>query len=121
MQILALIRGRFEQALTGWVDQPGEHAQRVTVARDPRHGDYQANIAMPLQKALGMKPQDIAARIVAELKIDDICETPEIAGPGFINLKIRPEFLAAQVTAMLADARLGVSPVTPRSYVILFS
>ncbi len=121
MQILALIRGRFEQALTGWVDQPGEHAQRVTVARDPRHGDYQANIAMPLQKTLSLKPQDIAARIVAKLKIDDICEAPEIAGPGFINLRIRPEFLATQLIAMLADARLGVCPVTPRSYVIDYS
>ena len=121
MQILALIRGRFEQALASWVDQPAEHAQRVTVARDPRHGDYQANIAMPLQKTLAMKPQDIAARIVSQLKIDDICDAPEIAGPGFINLKIKPEFLAARLTAMLADARLGVSLVTPRSYVIDYS
>lgn len=121
MQVLALIRGRFELALASWVEQPAEHAQRVTVARDPRHGDYQANIAMPLQKTLAMKPQDIAARIVAQLKIDDICETPEIAGPGFINLRVKPEFLAERLTAMLADVRLGVGLVTPRSYVIDYS
>ncbi len=121
MQILSLIRGRFEQALEGWVDQPAEHAQRVTLARDPRHGDYQANIAMPLQKTLGMKPQDIAARIVEKLNIGDICAPPEIAGPGFINLKVKPEFLAEQLTAALGDPRLGVTSVAPRSYVIDYS
>ncbi len=121
MQILSLIRGRFEQALMGWVEQPAEHAQRVTLARDPRHGDYQANIAMPLQKTLGMKPQDIAAQIVERLQIDDLCAPPEIAGPGFINLKLKSEVLAQQLTAALADPRLSVALVTPRTFVIDYS
>ncbi|MEO8271216.1 MAG: arginine--tRNA ligase, partial [Aureliella sp.] len=87
MQLLSLLRARFEQALTGWVNDPAMHAQRVTLARDPRHGDYQANIAMPLQKTLAMKPLDIAARLVERLDVADICQAPEIAGPGFINLR----------------------------------
>ncbi len=121
MQLLSLLRGRFEQALEGWVSEPAEHARRVTVARDSRHGDYQANIAMPLQKTLEMKPLDIAQRLVERLQIDDLCHTPEIAGPGFINLKLKREFLEEQLTQSLADERLGVGTVTPRSYVIDYS
>ncbi len=121
MQILALIRGRFQQALEGWVENAAEHAQRVTVARDGRHGDYQANIAMPLQKTLGKKPQEIASELIARLQIDDLCFPPEIAGPGFINLKLKPEFLAQQLSAILNDERLGVDRVTPRTFVIDYS
>ncbi len=121
MQLLSLLRGRFEQALEGWVSDPAEHARRVTLARDPRHGDYQANIAMPLQKTLEMKPLDIAARLVERLQIDDMCHAPEIAGPGFINLKIKNEFLAEQLAQSLTDERLGIGTVTPRSYVIDYS
>jgi arginyl-tRNA synthetase len=121
MQILALIRDRFEQALSGWVENPAEHAARISVARDPQFGDYQANIAMPLAKPLGMKPQEIAKKIVEQLKIDDICQPPEIAGPGFINLKLRDDFIANHVAAAAADERLGVEPTTPRTYVIDYS
>lgn len=121
MQLLSLLRGRFEQALSGWVADPAVHAQRVTLARDGRHGDYQANIAMPLQKTLEMKPQEIAARLVDRVRVDDICHPPEIAGPGFINLRLKDEFLAAQLQAAVGDDRLGVARVTPRKYVIDYS
>lgn len=121
MQLLSLLRGRFEQALTGWVVDPATHAQRVTLARDPRHGDYQANIAMPLQKTLEMKPLDIASQLVERLQVDDICLPPEIAGPGFINLRLKDEFLTEQLQAALRDKRLGVGRVTPLNYVIDYS
>ncbi len=121
MQLLSLLRGRFEQALTGWVAEPALHAQRVTLARDPRHGDYQANIAMPLQKTLEMKPLDIAARLVDQVRVDDICHPPEIAGPGFINLRLKDEFLAEQLQSVVGDDRLGVDRVAPRKYVIDYS
>ncbi len=49
---------------------------------------------MPLGKTLGQPPRKIAEQIVANLRIDDLCETPEIAGPGFINLKLRNDVLA---------------------------
>ena len=108
MQILALIRSRFERALTGWVDSPAEYAQRISVARESQFGDYQANIAMPLAKPLGMKPQEIAKQLVERLEIEDICLPPEIAGPGFINLKLRDEYIAASISNAAADERLGV-------------
>lgn len=122
MQILTLIRQRFAQALDGWVDNAAEYSQRITQARDARHGDYQANIAMPLQKLLGEKPLDIAQKILDKLQIDDICHPPEIAGPGFINLKIRDDFLAKHLAAAALDSREGVTAETAaRTYVIDYS
>ncbi len=121
MQILKLIRSRFEQALTGWVDNPTEPAQRISLSREPQLGDYQANIAMPLAKPLGLKPLDIARQLVERLKIDDICEPSEIAGPGFINLKLRDAFIAEQLSKAVIDERLGVGRCEPKTFVIDYS
>lgn len=122
MQILSLIRQRFEVALNGWVKNPQEHIQRVAIARDPQHGDYQANIAMPLKAELGKPPQAIAAELVSRVQLDDICYPLEVAGPGFVNIKLKSEFLADQLTLLAKDARVGVSSAsTPRTYVIDYS
>lgn len=122
MQILSLIRQRFEAAMQGWVQQPSESAQRVTVARDPQHGDYQANIAMPLKNELRMPPQEIAAELVRRVHLDDFCQPAEIAGPGFINLRLQDNFLTAQLMRVACDQRLGVDPFSkPRTFVIDYS
>jgi arginyl-tRNA synthetase len=81
-------------------------------ASKPEFGDFQANGALPLAKPLGRKPRDIAIAIVEQLAADPtftaLAEAPQIAGPGFINLTIRPERLAADLAARLGDPRLGV-------------
>src|SRR5207248_3570149 len=61
--------------------------------------------------------------IVARLKIDDLCEPPEVAGPGFINLQLKDGPLAAQLHAASADPRLGVPEARERrrTYVIDYS
>src|SRR5262249_18800570 len=59
--------------------------------------DYQANCAMALGKALGQKPQDVAKSIIAALPPNDMIEEPTVAGPGFINLRLKPAFLATAV------------------------
>jgi arginyl-tRNA synthetase len=91
-------------------------------ASNPKFGDYQANVALSLSKKLGMQPRAIASAIVDKLEISDICESPEIAGPGFINLKLKTSYLEAQINAVNADPRLGV-PVaaTPQREVVDFS
>lgn len=122
MKLLETIRERFAEALTGWVDQPREYAQRVSVARDPRFGDYQANIAMPLEKKLGMKPLQIAEQLVERLKIEDLCLPPEILPPGFINLRLRPEMVAKYVHEAVRKDRMSVEPTdAPRTFVIDYS
>ncbi|WP_166828091.1 arginine--tRNA ligase [Thalassoroseus pseudoceratinae] len=122
MNISAELRRRFESALATLTDDPAEYAALVRPAQNTQFGDYQANCAMPLAKKLSDKPRDVAAKIVENLDVSDLCETPEIAGPGFINLKLRTDWLTEQVNAVTHDDRLGVKPVAnPQTIVIDYS
>jgi arginyl-tRNA synthetase len=84
-------------------------------ASKPEFGDFQANGALALAKPLGLPPRKIAEAIVAQLAADPafLAEfgAPQIAGPGFINLTLRPERLATEVQRRLGDPRLGVPSV----------
>jgi arginyl-tRNA synthetase len=123
MNILAELRNRFRTALMALDSGAGQFAEMVLPSQDAKFGDYQANCAMPLGKQLGKPPREIAQQLIASLDVSDICETPEIAGPGFINLKLKSEFVLAQLKAMLADTEhLGVSPAAePRTLVLDYS
>ncbi len=80
-------------------------------AADPKHADYQSNVAMSLTKKVGQSPRKVAEQIVAQLTLDDVCEPPTIAGPGFINLRLKKEFLAKALSDAFGDAvssRAGV-------------
>src|SRR5258708_3908080 len=94
MNVLAELRARFLTALGGLADDPVPLAAMVKPAQDAKFGDYQANCAMPLAKQRGVNPRDLAAQIIERLDVADLCEKPEIAGPGFINLKLRQDWLA---------------------------
>ncbi len=122
MSILPELKVRFHAVLAGMVDDPAEMVELVRPSQDPKFGDYQANMAMPLAKRLGRPPRQIAAEIVARLDVADLCAPPEIAGPGFINLRIKNQWLIERLSAALGDPRLGVAPVArPRTFVIDFS
>jgi len=77
-------------------------------ATRPEFGDFQFNAALGLAKSVGAKPREIADKIVENLKIDDLCETPTVAGPGFINLKLKPEYLERSIGSIYGDPRLGI-------------
>lgn len=85
---------------------------------DARFGDYQANCAMPLAKVLRRPPREVAAEIVRYLQVDEFCLPAEIAGPGFINLRLHDQFLADSLRRALVDPRLGV-PETAEPLTIL--
>ncbi|MBI3411179.1 MAG: arginine--tRNA ligase [Planctomycetes bacterium] len=122
MNIVQLIQNRFQDALHSLVADPGPLAAMVRPTQDVKHGDYQANCAMSLGKTLGKKPREVAQEIADGLDLGDELEKPEIAGPGFINLRIRPDWMARQLQAIAEDERLGVSKVAPaKNYVIDFS
>ena len=108
MHFTQLLQDRFQDALKPLTDSPESFASMIRPTTDPKHGDYQANLAMPLSKKLGKPPRDVAAEVVAAVRLDDVCEAPEIAGPGFINLKVKDSFLADQIRGLLGDARCGV-------------
>lgn len=94
----------------------------VQPANDPRFGDYQTNVAMILAKQRKTNPRVLAQEIIAKLDVADLAETPEIAGAGFINFRLKPDWIAARMSALIADPRLGVpQPATPRKFVFDFS
>ncbi len=123
MNILSTIRARFRPALES-VDagEIEKYLEMIKPSQDPQFGDYQANCAMPLGKQLGESPREVASRIVAALDLQNMCHQIEIAGPGFINLTLRQDFLADQIAAALGDERIGIFQCdVSRSYVIDFS
>ena len=122
MSVLSDLQSRFRPALAELIDPPDPWLEMIRRAQDARFGDYQANFAMALGKQLNKKPQEVAAEVAARLDVADICEPPQVAGPGFINLRLKDEWLIGQLTAAINDPRLGVAPVSrPRTFVIDFS
>jgi arginyl-tRNA synthetase len=124
MNLIALLQQRFHDALTGLVNDPDKLAEYASLIKPSnKGGDYQSNCAMPLgKKVLGRNPREVAEEVVKRLKIDDILEPPEVAGPGFINLTLKTAWLAKQMQAMAIDARLGVAPASKaKKYVIDYS
>ncbi|MGD1932874.1 MAG: arginine--tRNA ligase [Leptolyngbyaceae cyanobacterium] len=120
LSAIATLTARLEQALVNAFGSELQGTDPVLVpASNPKFGDYQANVAMALAKRLQRKPRVIAEQIVANLDVADICEPPEIAGPGFINLRLTTAYLEAQLRAIAPDARLGVAPVQQSQKVIV--
>jgi arginyl-tRNA synthetase len=94
----------------------------VTAAADTRFGDYQANAAMVLAKQAKANPRELAAQIADYFETGEVCEKPEIAGPGFLNFRLKPEWISQRLRDLAGDARCGV-PATehPRRVIIDFS
>lgn len=119
MNILALLRSRLLAALPA---EAADLASLLHPSQDAKFGDYQANCAMPLGKKMGRPPREVADELVSRLDVSDLCEAPEIAGPGFINLRLRTDWLQSRLQAALEGDRLGLAPVEkPRTYVVDFS
>jgi arginyl-tRNA synthetase len=92
----------------------------IKPSQNPEFGDFQANCAMALAKQSGIKPRDLAVKIV-EGEGDEllaIADKPEVAGPGFINIRLKPAALASCLEAM-DSAELGVQPQTDRHAVCI--
>lgn len=102
------------------VSRQNNPAAIVTAATDARFGDYQSNGVMALAKRLKTNPRQLAEKVVAELRINDICQKPEIAGPGFINLRLKPEFLSERLREINAEgARLGIEKTEKKETVVV--
>ncbi len=78
-------------------------------ATKPQFGHYQSNVALRLAKAEGAPPREVASRIVEQLDLGDICEPLEIAGPGFINIRIKSSVLAAAASDLITDPDAGLN------------
>jgi len=114
----SILAARLRSALAEF----GDINAHVQAANDARFGDYQANVAMILAKQQRANPRQVAQQIIDKLDVADLSETPEIAGAGFINFRLKPAWLGGRAAQILGDARLGVPvPEKARQVVIDFS
>ena len=91
-------------------------------AKNPDFGDFQINGAMGAAKAAKQNPRELAQKIADELNGKGAFAHAEVAGPGFINLRLSPEFLAQQIHTALNDARFGIAETDkPQTVVIDYS
>jgi arginyl-tRNA synthetase len=117
MNVFQLVQDRFKQALAkieGAENAPAPLAR----SNRPEFGEYQFNGAMALAKMLKQNPRQIAQQILDVVELDDVAESLEIAGPGFINVKLKPQWLAKQVETALSDARLSVAKEPAQTVVV---
>jgi arginyl-tRNA synthetase len=129
MNVLSLIRSRFSAAIVKLTeasplpaDEIAGLVDMVRPSQDPKFGDYQANCAMPLGKRLGQPAREVAQKIVEHLDWNDVGAPPEVAGPGFINLRLNDGWLVQHLSRAAQDERLGVAKADePRTYVVDYS
>lgn len=122
--IIATIREKLLDTLAElYPDQKIDEAiAEITPATKTEFGDYQCNAAMRLTKIIGQKPRDIADAIASALRQNNMFENIEIAGPGFINFFLAPQYVEQQLQQLSHDPRLGVAKnVPPQRVVIDFS
>ncbi|MFV0449029.1 MAG: arginine--tRNA ligase [Vibrio sp.] len=120
MNIQALINDKVSQALEA-AGAPAGSPAAVRQSAKAQFGDYQANGVMGVAKQLGTNPRQFAQKVLDVLDLDGIANKTEIAGPGFINIFLSEEFLAAQAEAALADERLGVAVEAQQTIVADYS
>jgi len=120
MNLHTLLLAKFKAALTAIGAPVGTPAP---LSRSTRvgFGHYQFNGAMALSKVLKQNPRDIAQKIVDSVELDDEAEKLEVAGPGFINIYLKPEWLAQQLQVANADSRLGIESEQQQTVVVDYS
>jgi len=111
---------RFAEALRRAGAPEGTPAIVIPATR-PEFGDYQVNGVMAAAKKLKANPRQLAEKVLAVADVSDLADPPEIAGPGFINVRLSSDFLAGLLRAALGDAHLGVEKPTRRTVVVDYS
>ena len=120
MNIQAFLSEKISVAMCA-AGAPADSEPLVRQSAKVQFGDYQANGVMGAAKKMGIPPRQLAEKILEKLDITDIADKVEIAGPGFINIFLSPQWVAKQAEYALADEHLNVTPVEPQTIVIDYS
>ncbi|WP_448216108.1 arginine--tRNA ligase [Endozoicomonas sp. 2B-B] len=121
MNILKLLEDRVIKALIA-AGAPEDTPPMVRQSARANFGDYQCNAVMAAAKKMGLKPRDLAQKVEENLDLEGIAEKTEIAGPGFINIYLKPEWLAARLQEAVKDDRSGVASVdSPETVIVDYS
>ncbi len=122
MNFPVFISTYLEEALSKAGFSSADVLSQIKASSDSKFGDYQFNGSMGLAKEAKVSPRKVAEKIVEFFSLPDVLEPVEIAGPGFLNLRIKPQWLAQKIQEMAADPRLGVlKPEKVKTFVIDFS
>ncbi len=109
MHLRATLTQAIERAFTALgLDGPA----LVQTAARPEFGDYQANGVMGAAKKAGKNPREVAAAVIEQAELDGIARKVEVAGPGFINITLAPEFVAQTTPG-------HIEPVQPSATVVV--
>lgn len=102
---------------------PADFQPKIAIerTRDKSHGDVASNIALVCSKAAGMKPRDLAEKIVENLPSAEFLSSTAIAGPGFINFFINHTWMAGELEKASQSDRLGVPEISPQTVVVDYS
>ncbi|MEM8739365.1 MAG: arginine--tRNA ligase [Planctomycetota bacterium] len=116
----ATIRTRLQSAVAVVLgDGYADTDPMLRPSANPKFGDYQANLAMALGKAVGRPPRELAEAVVGALDGSGWLGSAAVAGPGFINLTLADDALGSAAADALADARLGVAAATAAEHVVV--
>lgn len=119
---LTLLTSRFREAmLASFPDLPPDIDPLIKACAQTDLGDYQCNAAMSLAKRVGKPPREVAKALVAAARVDDLCEPlteASIAGPGFINIRLRADALSAAATS-LDTPTLGLDAAAPAQTIVV--
>ena len=121
MNVLETLRAAFAAATPEGGD-PKAFGLAVRSSTDPKFGDYQANGCMAIAKAAGKNPRELALEVAKAVDLAPMADTPEVAGPGFLNVKLSNDWLSARLGELIDDAKLALSfPEKPKTVVIDYS
>ena len=121
MNVLEQLRSAFAAATPEGGD-PVSFALAVRASQDSKFGEYQANGCMSLAKALGRNPRELATGVASKVDLAPMAGPPDVAGPGFLNVRLLDGWIANRLESLLNDDRLGlVAPKTVKTVVIDYS
>ena len=111
MNIRQILNQRVSQAFSA-AGLPENSPAVIKPSARAEFGQYQANGVMGAAKKLKTNPREIAAKVLEQLDLTDIADNVEIAGPGFLNIYLKPEWLSEQLEAAIQSSSVGVSAST---------
>jgi arginyl-tRNA synthetase len=121
MNIKELLSAKTQAAMLA-LGLPADTNTAVTISTKVEFGDYQINGAMAAAKLLKTNPRALAQQLVQQLDLADMAEKVEIAGPGFINVTLRKDWLATQLVGASQNPRLTLSEnPAPQTVVVDYS
>ncbi len=117
MNVLKFLDQKITAALVA-AGAPANSQAMIRQSARAQFGDYQANGVMPVAKQLGMNPRELAQKVIDNLDLAEASNKIEIAGPGFINIFLKPEWMAEKLAGYVNDERAGVEKAEQQTVVV---